>query len=206
MKMKYEVLTIAREYGSGGAEIARVIAASLGWKLLDNALIAEIGKRAKVPAREAADLDELVDPWVHRLTRPLWGRGGDGYSAIAPVDLFDAGAAAGLAEQIIKETYRAGRCVIVGRGAQCVLQGKEGVFHAFVYASWADRVRRLQSRLAPGTNVEETLRSMEAERLGYVRFHYGKNRLDPHLYDLMINSKIRPEAVARLIVLAMEAV
>ena len=79
------------------------------------------------------------------------------------------------------------------------------MFHAFVYASWTDRLRRLAARLAPGADVEEAIRSMDAKRLEYVRFHYGKNRLDPHLYDLMINSKIRPAAAARLILLAMDA-
>ena len=204
--MKYRVLTIAREYGSGGAEIAGIVASSLGWKLVDKVLLAEIGKRAKVPVADAAVLDEQVDPWLHRITRPLWGKGGDGISAITPVDLFDADAAAALAKQVIQEAYWLGNCVIVGRGSQCVLQAKPDVFHAFVYARWADRVRRVHARAAPGTNVNLLLHTMDGQRLDYVRRHYGENRLDPHLYDLMINSHDQSEAGARLILLAMEVV
>jgi len=56
--MRYRVLTIAREYGSGGAEIAGIVATSLGWKLVDKLLLAEIGSRAEVPVAQAAVLDE----------------------------------------------------------------------------------------------------------------------------------------------------
>lgn len=202
--MKYKVLTIAREYGSGGAEIAAIVAHSLGWRLIDKALLAEVGSRAKVPVDAAVVLDERVDPWLHRMTRPLWGRGGDGFSAIAPVDLFDADAAADAARQVIEEAYDDGNCVIVGRGAQCVLRGKPDVFHVFVYAGWTDRVHRVQARVPPGTDVNALLHAMDDRRLDYIRHHFGENRLDPKLYDLMINAHNQPEAEARLIVSAME--
>src|SRR5664280_1965235 len=115
--------------------------------------------------------------------RPLWGKGGDGISTIAPAELFDADAEAGLAKKIIQEAYCLGNCVIVGRGAQCVLQAKSDVFHAFVYARWADRVHRARPRVPSGADVNKFLRFMDDQRLEYVRRHYGKNRLDPHLYD-----------------------
>jgi hypothetical protein len=202
--MKFRVLTVAREYGSGGAEIADIAANQLGWKVMDQVLLAEISNKAKVPTREVAATDEQVDTWLYRIMRPLWGSGGDGFSAIAPVNLFDADAAAGLAKLVIQEAYCMGGCVIVGRGAQCVLRGKQDVFNAFVYAEWSDRVRRIQGRVASGTNVCDLIHSMDASRLEYVRRHYGVNRLDPHLYDLMINSKSQSELAARLILLAME--
>lgn len=203
--MKYRVLTIAREYGSGGAEIASIVAGSLGWKLVDKGILTEISSSAKVPVDDAAVLDERVDPWLHRITRHLWGKGMDGISAVAAVDLFDAYAEAALTRQIIGEAHRLGNCVIVGRGSQCVLQGKRDVFHAFVYARLADRVRRVEARVAPGTDVNELLRRMDEQRLDYIRRHYGKNRVDRHLYDLMINSRIGCETAARLIVSAMQA-
>jgi cytidylate kinase len=203
--MIYRALTIAREYGSGGAEIAGIAAGSLGWRLIDKVLLSQISSRAKVAVADAAVLDEKVDPWLHRITRPLWGRGGDGISPIAPVDLFDADAEATLAQRIIEEAYSVGNCVIVGRGSQCVLHGKRDVFQAFVYAGWTDRVRRVQARVPPGTDANKLLHAIDEQRLEYVRHHYGKNRLDPHLYDLMVNSHNQSDAAARIILLAMEA-
>jgi cytidylate kinase len=202
--MRYRALTIAREYGSGGAEIASIVASSLGWRLVDKALITDIGNRARVPVGEAAVLDEEVDPWLHRITRPLWGKGADGFSAIAPVDMFDADAEATLARRLIEEAYGLGQCVIVGRGSQCILRGKDDVFHAFVYAAWSDRVRRVQTRVAHDTNLAELIHSVDGRRMGYVRLHYGEDQMDPHLYDVMVNSKSRTGAAAQLILSAMD--
>ena len=68
--MQYKALTIAREYGSGGAEIAGIVASSLGWKLVDKHLLTEISSRANVPVADAVVLDERVDPWLYRIMRP----------------------------------------------------------------------------------------------------------------------------------------
>jgi cytidylate kinase len=203
--MKYKALTIAREYGSGGAEIAAIVARGLGWKLLDKELLNQISARAKAPVDDVAAVDEQVDPWLHRITRPLWGMGADGVVPVSPVQIFDADEAARVAKLVIEEAYSAGNCVIVGRGSQCVLKDKSDVFHVFVYAPWSERVRRVQPQLAPGVDVDETLRTMEAQRLEYVRRHFSANRLDPHLYDLMVRTRNDSEAAARLILMAMES-
>jgi cytidylate kinase len=205
-KMRYRVLTIAREYGSGGAEIAGIIARELDWRLLDKDLIDEISRKEKVPASEVAAFDEKVDPWIHRITRSIWGVGADGISPIAPMDIFDAQKAARLARRTIEEAYKMGECVIVGRGSQCVLRNREDVFHAFIYATREDRIRKIRDRVKPDTDVDALIRTMDAQRVEYVRLHYRENWLNPYLYDLMINSKNQSEKVARLIISAMKMV
>jgi cytidylate kinase len=105
---------------------------------------------------------------------------------------------------VIEEAYHIGHCVIVGRGSQCILQGKEDVFHSFVYAQWADRVRRILMRQPHAANVPELLHSVDGQRAGYIRLHYGPNQSDPHLYHLMIDSMNRMEKTASLIISAME--
>ncbi len=96
-----------------------------------------------------------------------------------------------------------GSCVIVGRGSQCVLRGKPDVFHAFIYAQRAERIRRVQERVPLGTNVDALIRSVDAERAEYIRLHYDENWFNPYLYDIMIDSKNQPEKTARLIISAM---
>ena len=200
--MKYRAITISREYGSGGAEIARIVAASLDWKLVDHALLEEIARRAGVPESDAKALDEHVDPWLHRILKPVWGKAADGVSLIAPVELFDADTAATLASRAIGEAYAAGDCVIVGRGAQCVLRGLPDVFHVFVYASVADRAARVAARVPASTDLSAHMHAVEDERFEYVRRHYGENRLDPHLYDLMVNSHGDAQTAAQLVLMA----
>jgi CMP/dCMP kinase len=201
--MTYRALTVSREYGSGGGEVANFIARELGWKLVDKELMAEIGRRAQVSAEEAEVYDERVDPWIHRITRTIWNLGVDGVSAIAPLDLFDAQRAASMTRQVIEEIYKEGNCVIVGRGSQFILHDKKDVFHAFIYASWQDRVERIRNRIKPGADPEALMRSMDAERLEYIRLNFKQDRLNPHFYDLMIDSKNQPEKSARIILATM---
>ena len=195
---------MSREYGSGGGIIANIIADKLGWRLVDKDLITEIGSRERVPPTEVAAFDEKVDPWFHRITRLVWGLGADGISAVAPVEMFDAERAASLAKRVIEESYRMGQCVIVGRGAQCILHEKSDVFHAFVYGRRQDKLDRLQDRVSPGTNIDDLMHSMDAQRVEYIRLHFKQNWLNPSLYDIMIDSKGRSERVAKLIISAME--
>jgi len=67
-------------------------------------------------------------------------------------------------------------------------------------------VRRIRERAGSETDVDALIRSMDAQRMEYVRLNYGENWLNPYLYDLMINSKNQPEKVARLIISAMSMV
>jgi cytidylate kinase len=204
--MKYRALTVSREYGSGGGEIADIIAKELGWRLVDKDLINEISKTEKVPPSEVAAFDEKVDPWIHRITRTVWGLGADGISIVAPVDMFDAEKAANLAKRIVMEAYNMGRCVIVGRGSQCILHNKPDVFHAFVYARWEDRIHKIQKRVKPGADVSARVRSIDAQRVEYIRVHYKEKWTNPYLYDIMIDSKNENEKTARLIISAMQMV
>ena len=108
-----------------------------------------------------------------------------------------------LSRQIIEHAYEDGNCVIVGRGAQCILQAKADVFHAFVYAPLQVRIHRLRTRLEPGANIEQRIRDVEEERAHYLRLRFGKEWNNPHLYDLMISSGEDEERTARVIEFAM---
>ena len=204
--MKYRALTISREFGSGGGEIADIIAKELDWRLIDKDLISEISRTEKVSPSEVAAFDEKVDPWIHRITRTVWGLGADGISVVAPVEMFDAEKAANLAKRIVTEAYNMGNCVIVGRGSQCILRNKPDVFHAFVYARWEDRVRKIQVRVKPGIDVPALIRATDAQRVDYIRVHYKEKWMNPYLYDIMIDSKNQNEKTARLIISAMQMV
>src|ERR1035437_7461641 len=119
----FRVLTVAREYGSGGGLIARRVAEKLGWNLLDKALVEAIARSAQVDPDLARRYDERVDSWLHRLSRRgLWRGAFEGVAALADTAVFDAETVASLGKSLILEAHSQGNCVIVGRGAQCVLQ------------------------------------------------------------------------------------
>src|SRR6185369_2125286 len=133
--MDYRILTVQREFGSGGGRIAKTIADRLGWKLLDGALIDAIACAAHVDANVVSRFDEHVEGWLARMNRQaMRGAAMAAGVALEEEHCFDADVMADLTRQIVEQAYADGNCVIVGRGAQCILQSKADVFHVFVYA------------------------------------------------------------------------
>jgi len=199
----FRVLTIAREYGSGGAAIGRSIAERLGWKLLDRAFIEYIARAAKVDPQLAQRFDERTDSWLERLAHQgagLWRGAFEGTVVVTQPDFFDAETMAALAQSMIHEAYQRGNCVIVGRGAQCVLRDRKDAFHVFIYAPWAERVARIRQRLPGQTDVEGLIRTTDRQRADYIRTYFRGNWMDPHLYHLMICSRLGEDVVESQII------
>jgi len=197
----FRVLTVAREYGSGGASIARRIAEWLGWELVDKALILEIARATRVDPELVRQYDERVDSWLHRVSRQgLWHGAFESVATVDSEDFFDAETVAGLARQLIEAAYERGNCVIVGRGAQCVLQNRADALHVFIYAPWRERAARVRLRAPEGADIEELMRSTDRQRAEFMRLHFGCNWSDPHLYHMLISSELGEEPVASIIV------
>lgn len=196
----FRVLTVSREYGSGGAAIARNVSERLGWHLLDKALILEIARAIRADPDLVQRFDERVDSWLHRVSRTaLWHGAFEGVAAVAPEDFFDAETVAELARHVIETAYERGHCVVVGRGAQCILRGRADALHVFIYAPWHQRIARIRQRLPVAEEVEELIRATDRQRAEYVRMHFGCNWSDPHLYHLLISSELGEAQVASLI-------
>jgi cytidylate kinase len=200
----FRVVTVAREYGSGGAAIATLLAARLGYQLLDRALIQRIAEAGRIDPDLAERFDEHVDPWMRRIGHALWYGGFEAVAVVDENDVVNADRMAVLGGRVIEEAAAVGGCVIVGRGGQCLLRGRPGVFHVFVYAPREERLRRLRTRLGKGADLELVLEETDRERAAYVRRHFGENWLDPRLYHLMVNAILGEEAAASTILAALE--
>jgi cytidylate kinase len=202
--MNYRVLTVNREFGSGGGRIAQRIAEWLGWKLLDKDIIDAIAYAAHVDSSVVQNYDEHVVSWLRRLNQQAMRSA----ALAAGLELgkhtvFDAEEMVRITQKILEEAHGEGNCVIVGRGSQCVLQHKPDVYHVFVYAPLKERVRRLKTRLEKGANIEQRLRMVDEERAKYLQQYFGKSWCSPRLYDLMISSKEDEDETARAILYAM---
>jgi len=201
----WRVVTVGREYGSGGAAVAGALAERIGFRLLDRALIERIAETARIAPGLAERLDEHVDGWAERVARAL--RFGP-FEVVSPIDgdaIVDAQRMQALTAAVIEEVASTGDCVIVGRGAQCLLRGRADVFHVFVYASRDERVRRLRHRLGPKADVDALIEQVDRERAAYVRQHFGCNWLDARLYHLMVNAALGEEAAVAAILAALES-
>jgi len=201
----FRVITVAREYGSGGGIIARMVAEKLGWNLLDGALIGAVARTAEVDTEIAGQCDEHVDSWWHRFNRGgLWSAAIMAGIPPGDVQFFDADTMAKFTRKVMLKAAVTGDCVIVGRGGQCVLQDHEEVFHVFIYAPWAERVGRVRTRAQASPDVEKVISVTDHERASYLRTYYGCDWKDPHLYHMMINAQIGTRTAARMIVNAVQ--
>jgi len=197
------IITISREYGSGGALVGGILARKLGWNLVDDPVIAEIAKRANVRPDLAARYDECVDPWFHRLLKAIWRGGYEGVATDLGTNLFDADAMAALWHRVIQEAAKIGHCVIVGRGGQCILRDRRDAFHVSVYAPLTEKIARLHEMLQPGpADPAALIEEVDNRRAAYVRRHFGEEWTDRHLYNLLISSTIGLEPAADAILCA----
>jgi cytidylate kinase len=191
-----QVITVEREYGTQGAEYARRMAEHLGWELIDQSLVDEVAKRANVPAPVAQKRDEQLDPWYNKVGRAFWHGSNERASTMLEQEIFDATRMTGLIQQVMEEKARAGKCVIVGRGAACALHGIPGCFHVFVYASMARKIRWFEQAFpAKAHFAERELLATDRRRAEYVEHFYHNVWNDYRLYHLMLNSCMGFEAM-----------
>jgi cytidylate kinase len=202
--MKYRALTVNREFGSGGGRIAQTIAGWLGWKLLDRDIIDAIAYAAHVDTNVVRRYDEHVDSWLRRINQQAMRSAALAAGLeLGENSVFDAEEMVKISQKIIEQAHSDGNCVIVGRGAQCVLQHKPDTYHVFVYAPYKERILRLRKRLEKGANIEQRIRTVDGERAKYLQEYFGKSWCNPHLYDLMISSREDEDSTARVILYAM---
>lgn len=195
-------ITIGREYGSGGSDIARALSKRLDWRLIDDPLVAEVARSARASADEVRAREESVDPWFHRIMRALWRGGFEGAVARPESEAWDADAVAKLWNRVIVEAAEIGACIVVGRGGQCLLQKRKDSFHVYVYAPMRIKVANLRDREPAGTDLAAASRDRDRRRSEYIRYHFDEDWRNPHLYDLMLCSSIGVERAADTILCA----
>jgi hypothetical protein len=191
-----KVITVEREYGSQGREFAERLADRLGWKLVDRCVIEEIAQKAGVPKSMAEGCDERLDPWYYRLGKAFWHGSVDRLPAPPDEQIFDSEQMASLVRKYLKSCAEAGSCVIVGRGAACVLAQTPGVFHIFVYASMTRKIRWFEERFPKrAADAKREMEATDLRRENYIRRYYGQDWTDRRLYHMMINSCMGCEAM-----------
>jgi cytidylate kinase len=197
-----QVITISREYGSGGSRVAEVLGQRLGWRLIDNALIAEIARSISASPEAVRSHDETVDPWFHRMARALWRGGYEGAVTRTEAEPLDSDGIARLWNRVIREAAEIGHCVVVGRGGQCLLQGRPDTFHVKVYAPMSLRVRNLEAIEPVGTDLAAAAHECDRRWAEYIRHYFDQDWMNPHLYHLMLCASVGVDRAAHSILCA----
>jgi cytidylate kinase len=204
--MQVRTITVEREYGSGGALIARRLAEHLGWKLWDEELTAEIARIAKVDHKAARLCDERMDPLIYRLFR-VFARGS--YERALPVEgvpsRFDADQMVAMLQEVIEDVASRGNCVIVGRGAPYILRNHADAFHVFIYAPRDEKIRRIKTLGKTEKEAAQLVAEVDAERASFIRHYFSAEWPCRALYNAMINSKFGDEYVIEMILQHVDA-
>jgi len=186
-------ITITRQFGAGGSDVAQRVAAALGWTIVDNDFVDRVARGAGLPAATVAAHEERAPSLAERLTRALASGSPEVFvPAAADADpATDEEKIVRVTERVIAEAAQHGRVVLVGRGAQAVLaSAKPGeALHVYVTAPSDVRVRTIAERLGmPAADAARAIEDTDASRDRYVMQWYGRKRQDPTSYHLVVNT------------------
>ena len=183
-------ITVTRLFGSGGSEVARRVAESLGWRLVDNAFIDSIARGLHATPAVVEAIDERAPSLAERLADALALGGGEVVSASLATPMPPTEQRiADVTREVIAEAVARGPAVLVGRGAQAFLAERTDVLHVNCYGPHESLVERVMTR--DGVSQEEAdrlVREKNQQREQYVKRNFGRALLAPEHYHIMLNT------------------
>jgi cytidylate kinase len=197
------IVTVSRQYGSGGSEVAERVARALRWRLYDNAVVDDVAARLRMTPAEVSAREERVPSLVERMASAM----ALGAPEVMPV-VGDLAAMPSeervvmMTRRVIEDAVAAGPAVLVGRGAQCMLATRSDALHVYCYAPVDDLVRHAVEKLdVPVAEAHKRVMDTNHQREAYVRRHWNRDWRDVANYDLCVNTaSLGVEGAAQLVI------
>lgn len=181
------VITIGRQFGSGGREIGSRLAGELGIGFYDKNILRMNSDESGIKESYYHLADErpgskLLYKIIKRLT-PELGAPSLGSDLVSADNLFR------FQSEVIRQLADGEDCVIIGRCADYVLEGREGLVRVFLYADMDYRVKRIRElEYYEDKDVEKNIKRIDRERRDYHRYYTGRDWENVLNYDLMLNT------------------
>ena len=180
------VITIGREFGSGGRELGRLLAETLGIEYYDKEIVAEIAKNTELSEQY---VKQVVEKNPHELFPITVAHT---FSYIDTQEIQQKQMIFMEQEKVIKKMAETSDCVIVGRCADYILQDFKP-FRIFVYADMDSKVERCLARSEnpdelPRKKLIKKIKSIDKNRARYYNYYTGKTWGDMLNYDICINT------------------
>ena len=175
-----KIITISREFGAGGGEIGRKVSDELGYDYCDKELILRAARDANIDINRMLSIDEKP-PLVFGFTQSLF----DMYNAPLDERVFNA------QKEIIRRLGERGKCVIVGRNANSILQAFDNSLHVFVHADQYWRAARLKKEMMPDKTEKEILddiKIVDKRRQKYCSHYTNTEFGASKYYDLCLST------------------
>ncbi len=208
------VVTISRQFGSGGAEIGQIVAQENGLLYIDREIIGEVARRLGVNEEQAARQDEQTTGAVGYILGALQSNSpfNVNYNALLnpreiPAQVREV-AYLRLTQKVILRLATEGNAVIIGRGSQFLLHGSPRTLHIYIFAPVDYRIAQVMKLYQLDHNrAKELIDRRDYEHDAYLGRYYGAGQHQPYLYHLLINTSLfSAEMGAHLIQEALPAV
>ena len=187
-------LTVSREVGSGGAEVARLVGLRLGWAVFDKELVEDLARRLELSPQMVELLDETRSNWFHETMLSLMN------SRIVLQNNYLS-----MLGKVMHLAAYEGKVIFVGRGGHLLLPRDAGL-RVRVIAPREARLATYQAR--EGLDASESERELDrlgAGRADFVRRHFHREPDDPYQYDMVLDSSVfGMEGCAELVCRALE--
>lgn len=182
-----KVITISRQYGSGGREIGKKLAANLGIPFYDNELIARAVKESGFAAAAFENAEKkATNSLLYSIAMGLNAYGSQelGFTHLSLDDRIY------LAQSdVIRKVAQEGPCVIVGRCADYVLKDMPDVVNVFIWADLEFRKKRaMELDQLPADKVEEEIRRIDKRRANYYNYHANEKWGKAENYHISLRS------------------
>lgn len=184
------LITISRQYGAGGSEVARLVAARLGWSVVDNDIVDRVAERAGLATEIVARQDERVPGFVERLARALTASSQEyALPELGVAVRAEEPSLVQITEMVVHEVAAEGKVVLVGRAAPAVLGKSHDAVHVKLVAAREFRIRLAQDvEKFDAATAEKTMDETDAHRARYHREHYGRDWDDPTHFHMVLNT------------------
>ena len=185
--MSNYVISISREFGSGGRLIGKRLAAALGIPCYDRTIIQKTSEKSGLSPDFIARAEERARSRFHLSIAPV----GIGTPALAHQGVPVSHQAFFAQAEVIRELADEGPCVIVGRCSDYVLGERPECLKVFIHADLASRVERcVEEYRIPSDDMARRIVQMDKGRANYYNYYTGHTWGDMRRYDLTLNSAI----------------
>jgi CMP/dCMP kinase len=200
-----DLITIAREFGAGGSELAEAIGERLGWPVLDRELAHRVARRLELDPEVVERMDEHAPTLLARVASAMLVCPPEAPLFIDAAAVLSPDAIAHATRLELLDAVRTPPLVIVGHGGQCLFHDRPRTLHLRLVAPIRDRIARVCRRLDCNPKMATAqMRQADEDRNAYIRRYHEAEWRDPLLYDLQINTGdvTIAEAAAMIVALA----
>lgn len=200
--MPYRILTLERQYASGGRAVGKAVADALGVPCYNREILEYAAERSGQTPEHLERLEETANTGLISSLQAAYARLARGERAALPPE----GALLLAEAEVIRDLADEGPCVLIGRSAGCILRDRTDVLRAFLYADEDARIRRAVDEYGHDENEAPTvLRYFDRRRANFYNANYSLKWEDKAGYHLCLDTgRLGVAACAKVLLRAMQ--